>query len=66
MGMGMEFFHFEWIMKNRGIDFIGLFVANVCDRYLSVCVCVNAWKMKNRGNNICNKFLLIFRNLNLT
>lgn len=36
-------------MKNRGIDFIGLFVANVCDRYLSVCVCVcveneKSWK----------------------
>lgn len=55
-------------MKNRGIDFIDLSVANVCDRYLSVCV----WKMKNRGNgvvdfylHICNKFLLIVRNLNL-
>lgn len=74
MSMGMEFFHFEWTMKNRGIDFIGLFVTNVCDRYLSVCVCVCVCeKMKNRGNgvvdfylHICNKFLLIFRNLNLT
>lgn len=68
MGMGMEFFHFEWTMKNSGIDFIDLSVANVCDRYLSVCV----WKMKNRGTgvvdfylHICNKFLLIVRNLNL-